>query len=283
MPVYVSSSCLGGNKDIFEVLDTCAKAGLKNIELGSRHKFTGNLSPASFRRYGFNLICHHYFPPPRVPFIINLASQNKSVLKKSQEQVKRSIDFCASLGIKLFSMHAGFRADPDAMLVFQGKTAAPHERAMAMFIKSIEEISSYAEERNIRIAVENNVLAGYNLVDKQNPYLLLCHPDEFDRFLSEIPSRNVGVLLDLGHLNVTAKSLDFDRNELVKRVKDRLMAIHVHENNGLLDEHNEITEASWCLNIVRDFTGLPVVIESGNQSVDQVIRQVTLLEDVLRE
>ncbi len=282
MPVYVSTSCLSNGDNIFEVLDAYAKAGLKNVELGSSHKFTENLSPASFRRYGFNLLCHHYFPPPEDPLIINLASQDKATLKRSREQLKKSIDFCASLGIDLFSVHAGFRTDPNEILVFQGKKAAPYERALATFIESVEEINSYAEERKVRIAVENNVLAEYNMVDKQNPYLLLCQAEEFEAFFAGITSRNVGVLLDLGHLNVTANSMGFDRYDFIKRVKDRVFALHVHENNGLVDEHKEINETGWCLDITRDFTDFPVVIESVKQSVEQIVSQVALLEDALR-
>jgi sugar phosphate isomerase/epimerase len=284
MPVYVSTSGLSNGDNVFKILDAYAKAGLKNVELGSNHKYIPNLSPADFRRYGFNLLCHHYFPPPRDPLIINLASQNQDILKKSREQVKKSIDFCASLGIGLLSFHAGFRADPDEMetFVFQGKPAAPYERAMTTFIKSIEEINGYAEKKNVRIAVENNVLAGYNMVEGQNPYLILCQAEEFINFFAEITSPNVGILLDLGHLNVTANSLGFDRYEFIRRVKDRVFALHIHENNGVVDEHKEISETGWCLDIIRDFADFPVVIESVNQSVAQIVSQVALLEDILR-
>lgn len=284
MPVYVSTSCLSNGDNVFKVLDTYAKVGLKNIELGSSHKFTENLSPTSFRRYGFNLLCHHYFPPSRSPLIINLASQNKSILKKSREQVKKSVDFCAALSIDLFSVHAGFRADPDKSetFTFQGKKAAPYGRAFATFMESIKEINGYAEERRVRIAVENNVLAGYNMVGGQNPYLLLCQAGEFEDFFAGITSRNVGALLDLGHLNVTANSLGFDRYDFIKRVKVRVFALHVHENNGLVDEHKEVNKTGWYMDIIRNFNGLPVVIESVNESVEQILKQVKLIEDILR-
>ena len=126
------------------------------------------------------------------------------------------------------------------------------------------------------------VLAEYNLVDGQNPYLLLCETEEFEKFLAEVQSDNVGVLLDLGHLNVTAHSLGFDRYEFINRVRDRVFAIHAHENNGRADEHKELDEVSWCLDIIRDFTSLPVVIKSFRQPVERIARQVKLLERTIR-
>ena len=283
MSVYVSTSCLAGTSDLFNVLKTYAGAGFKNIELGSRHKYISNLSPDMFGRYDLRLLCHNYFPPPRHSFIINLASTDPAILAKSREQIKRSIDFCSEVGIGLFSFHAGFRADPDNTLNFRGRKVAPYERAFAIFVESINEISNYAEARALSVAVENSVLAPYNMVDGQNAYLLMCQAEEFARLFAEVPSPNLGMLLDTGHLNVTARSLGFDRNEFIRRVGDRVFALHAHDNNGEIDEHLPLGEGSWCLDVLKDFTGLPLVIEVFKQPIEQILWQLELLENTLRE
>ena len=283
MTVYVSTLCLANGSNVFDVLETYAKAGLKNIELGSRHEYIGNLSPAKFTQYGFNLIAHHYFPPSPEPFVVNLASQDPVILKRSKEQIKRSIDFCQSMGIKLFTFHAGFRADPDEKLRFR-QPVTPYDIAFDTFIESVNEINRYAQDREVRIAIENNVLSDYNVVEGQNPFLLLCKAEEFERLWERIPSANVGELLDLGHLKVTSYWLGFDRYEFVDQVsRDRVFAVHVHENNGRLDEHRELDEASWCFEVISRncFADLPMVIECAGLTIEQVIQQVDLVEKVL--
>lgn len=283
MPVYISTSCLANGSNVFDVLEAYAKAGLRNIELGSSHKYIDNLSPTKFTRYGFNLIAHHYFPPPHEPLIVNLASQDAVILKRSKGQIKKSIEFCHSMGIKLFTFHAGFRLDPTEKLEFIGQPITPYETAFDTFIESVDEINRYAIKWGVKIAIENNVLSDYNVVEGQNPFLLLCRAEEFERLWKRVPSANVGILLDLGHLKVTSHWLGFDKYEFIDRVKDRVFAIHVHENNGQADEHRKLDEASWCFEVFsrKCFTNLPVVMESSGLIIDQIVQQVGLLEKVL--
>jgi len=285
MSVYVSTTCLAGGSNILDVLRTYAKAGLRYVELGASHKYTGGLSLTEFQQWGFSFIVHHYFPPPKKPLILNLASQNAAILAQSKEQIKRSIDFCHSVGVRLFSLHAGFRADPNDKLRFSHDQAvAPYGIAFNTFVESVREINSYAQEKGVRIAIENNVLSEYNVIDGQNPFLLLCKAEEFERLLERTPSINVGIVLDLGHLKVTSHWLGFDRYKFIDKVKDRVFAIHVHENNGRADQHRELDETSWCFEVIgrKCFSNLPIVLESTGLTIDKIIQQVSLVEEILR-
>ena len=281
MTTYVSTSNLLNTSNVVYVLKAYAEAGLSNVELGTGHKYTGELSPYELGQDGFNFLCHAYFPPPKKPLIVNLASSNPDILAQSKQQIRRSIDFCYSLGIDLFTFHAGFRADPSETLRFTSQQhIAPYETAFSTFVESVEEINSYAQERGVRIAVENNVLSDYNVVDGRNPFLLLCEAEEFVELWERIPSPNVGILLDLGHLKVTSHWLGFDRYQFVDKVKDRVFALHLHENNGLVDEHKGLNEDSWCLRIINEqcFAHLPLILESKKMTIDQIRQQVSMIE-----
>lgn len=287
MAIYVSTACLlhSGN-NIFGVLEAYAGACLKNVELGSTSEKVAGLSLARFKQYGFSYICHHLFPPPPEPFIVNLASQDPVILKRSMEQMKRSIDFCHSLGIELFSFHSGFRSDPDIEFNFlRDKAVASYEIAFDTYVASVKEVNSYAQNKGVKIAIENNVLSDYNVINGENPYLLTCRAEEFEELFVRIPSVNVGVLLDLGHLKSTSHWLGFDRYDFIERVKDRVLAIHVHDNNGYLDEHKMLDEESWCFEIINRerFKGLPVALESFGLTIEQVVQQVGLIERALGE
>ncbi|MFC2034058.1 sugar phosphate isomerase/epimerase family protein [Chloroflexota bacterium] len=282
MPVYVSTSCLTRGSSIFEVLETYTRAGLNHVELGASHKHIDNLSPSDFEQYEINFIVHHYFPPPREPFIVNLASQDPLILKRSKEQINRSLQFCHSLGVKLFTLHAGFRVDPNNKLQFPKEPPdAPYETAFDTFIESIDEINSRAQQLGVRIAIENNVLSDYNLIDGQNPFFLLCEAEEFERLWREIPSTNVGMLLDLGHLKVTSHWLGFDKYEFVDRIQDRVFALHIHDNNGRVDQHKGLDESSWCLEVLgrKCFADIPIVLESSGLSIEQISQQLRRMEE----
>lgn len=280
MPTYVSTSCLPGEPNVFAILDAFAKAGLTHIELGSRSEYIPGITASQFRQDAVSFIVHHYFPPPREPLVVNLASQNDRILQRSRDHIKRSIAFCHDLGCGLYSFHAGFRADPDGRFVFPGpEHACSYDAALRTFIESVREIDDHARQAGVRIAVENNVLARQNVVHGQNPYLLLCTADEFQDLWDAIPSPNLGLLLDLGHLKVTSHWLGFDRDDFVRKVKNKVFAIHIHENNGLEDQHLPLEEGSWCPEVLRKerLADLPIVLEVPVTSVQDIKRQIALV------
>lgn len=285
MPVYVSTRCLVNGNSVCDVLETYARAGLTNVELGCSHECIGDVSPAEFKKYGLNLIAHHYFLPPPEPLIVNLASQDQALLKRSQEQIRRSIDFCHSTGITLFTFHAGFRADPDEKFMFpKAESVSLYEIAFSTFIASVDDINKYAQDKGVRIAIENNVASDYNVLNGQNPFLLLCEAEEYEKLWERTPSANVGILLDLGHLKVTSHWLNFDKYEFIDKVKDRVFAIHVHENNSIVDEHRKLDETSWCLQVTNRecFADLPVVIECVGLNIEEIVQQVDLMQRIPR-
>lgn len=283
MGVYVSTSCLKNGSNIIDVLEAYKKTGLKKVELGPSHKYCANLQN-KLRQYDFNFIVHHYFPPPKEPFILNLASQNVTILKKSREQVKKSIEFCNSSNIRLFTFHAGYRVDPTIKLNFKNRPIAPYKKAFSTFVESVKEINEFAEDNGVRIAVENNVLSDYNVVKGRNLFLLLCEYAEFLDLFEKIPSDNLGLLLDVGHLQVTSHWLKFDKSEFVNKLKSKVFLIHVHENNSKVDEHRGLNKNSWCLKVIgkKVFRKVPVSLESMNLSVKEIMWNKKLLEDVLK-
>ncbi len=279
--VYASTACLAGRNDVLRVLDAYAKAGLKNVELGATHTFNDNLNPQLFRQYGFNLITHNYFPPPRQQIVINLASQDATILEQSQQQVKQSIDFCYKTGIDFFSFHPGFRIEPDENIKFKANASAtPYETAFTTFVESLKEIDAYARGKGVRVAVENHTMPEKYISHDENLPYLFCEAWEFETLWKAVPSDNIGILLDLGHLKVASRSLGFDKEEFIDRVKDKVISIHVHDNNGRADQHREVTKDSWCLNALRKgcFPHAKVVTESRELSIDRIIAQVQLLE-----
>ncbi|RKY48797.1 MAG: hypothetical protein DRP88_01290 [Candidatus Neomarinimicrobiota bacterium] len=263
MSIYVSTSCLSSKYNYSQILDAYSNLGIKNVELGVCKDSTLDVAKL-IKKHDFNYIVHHYFPPPKEPFIVNLASPDKQILRKSMDQMKNSIDFCVDFNINFFSFHAGFRVDPDINLRFNFNNIPEYETSFDTFKESVEKIVDYAERRGVKVAIENNVLSEYNLIDGQNQLLLMCELWEFERLFGEISSKNLGILLDIGHLKVTANLLKFDADEFIDKLKDKVFAVHVHENNGRVDEHRCIKEGDWSLGIVDSYfrnSEIPAVVE----------------------
>ena len=263
MSIYVSTSCLSNKYKFPQILDAYSNLGIKNVELGICKDSTLDVAKL-LKKHDFNYIVHHYFPPPKEPFIVNLASQSKQILEKSIDQMKKSIDFCADFNINFFSFHAGFRVDPDINLKFSFNNITEYEKSFNIFKESVVKIVDYAERRSVKVAIENNVLSEYNLICGQNKLLLMCESWEFERLFNEITSNNLGVLLDIGHLKVTSNLLGFDADEFIDKLKDKTFAVHVHENNGRVDEHKCFREGDWSLYIVNTHfknRGIPIVLE----------------------
>ena len=281
MSPYVSTSCLGNKYDFSQILDIYDEFGIKNVELGVCEDY-GMDAVKLLEKHDFNYVVHHYFPPPKKSFIINLASQDKQILGKSIDQIKKSIDFCADFDINFFSFHAGFRADPDINLKFNFDNITEYETSFSIFKESIEKIVDHAERRNVKVAIENNVLSEYNLVKGQNKLLLMCESWEFERLFEEIRSKNLGVLLDIGHLKVTANLLKFDANEFIYKLKDKIFAVHIHENNGRVDEHICPTEGDWSLGVVDSYfrnSEIPIVLECKCNNEKELKNALGLLEE----
>ena len=71
---------------------------------------------------------------------------------------------------------------------------------------------------------------------------------------------SVGLLLDLGHLNISSNILKFDRDsfidEYLELFGNRLLEVHISENNGFKDEHLPIKNSSWQLKVIKKISNM---------------------------
>ena len=84
-------------------------------------------------------------------------------------------------------------------------------------LKSLDAIEPYASEHGVRIAVEN----------------LTNNFETIEKVLSEYSPDYVGLCYDSGHGNLSGDGLAH-----LERLKDRLISIHLNDNDGTKDQHN---------------------------------------------
>jgi sugar phosphate isomerase/epimerase len=129
--------------------------------------------------------------------------------RRGVELVKNRIAMTHRLGSDVVTMHAQPPEPP-------GETAVANENWWSRLRHSLDEAISFARPLEVRIALEN------------------LAPDNFDaieRILNQYGQDEVGLCYDSGHGNITG---GLDRLEKLKR---RLIAMHIHDNNGGSDQH----------------------------------------------
>ena len=273
--IYTSSNCKKAER-IEKALQGLISAGIKNIELNSAGKhipdITGFLQ-AFKKEHGLNFLVHNYFPAPEADFVLNPASQNKIILNKTIECCKTSIRLAADLSSSIYSVHAGMRCDPVSTELSRAITqlyTAPYNDAYNTFVRSLTTLCDYALEFNLEIAVENHVLAPFNLKNGKNELLLMCRHEELLKLFEDVNRPNLKVLVDVGHLKVTAATLSFDAGSFIEALKGKIAIFHLSDNNGFEDTHEIIRDDSWFWGALQHFQDAVFVIESHGLTASQI-------------
>ena len=105
-------------------------------------------------------------------------------------------------------------------------------------------MSEYALQNNVKLLIENNVLTKNNLNRfEQNP-LLMVDIEGTSAILEKV-SKNIGLLIDVAHLKVSKRTLDFDPSEFLKIFSLCTNAYHLSDNDGISDSNQPVTNKSW--------------------------------------
>ncbi|MEP1032785.1 TIM barrel protein [Ekhidna sp.] len=248
-------------------------------------EFSANFNPDQDLRNQFMTLTidrlpHNYFPPPKDPFVLNLASQDREILKRSRNHCMKGIELASMCRMKYFSAHAGFCLDPSPHMLGKQLEQPSHiERDMfsKTFLDSCEMLSEVAKNAGVKFCFENNVLMQINRrEDGINP-LLCVDPEEIIQVLDLVNNDSLGFLLDTAHLKVSANSLGFDKDLAVGQLNDRIAYIHHSDNDGMEDTNEKLTANYWFLKHLKSFKNVPHVVEVKSQSIDDLKKQISLL------
>ncbi len=267
MNIFISTTCWANKfPKIRDCILNLVKLEFKNIELGSGHKFEFDALKSVKevqQEYNLNFSIHAPFPPPKHQFILNPASLHPPTLKKTNQCIKKSIEAANELNATIVGIHPGFIAYPTLSL---DKTKPKHfvnyNDAFSTAVSSFEEYCDYASSYNIKILIEN--------LDFYHEGYMFVKEEEFLNVFKTIKAKNLGFLLDLGHLNYTAHklhklNLNYPLN-FIKKLKNFTQMVHIHDNDGLYDQHlppgDGNIEFEKYLKIFREkLDTLPLVLE----------------------
>jgi len=234
-----------------------------------------------YRNADIRRLPHNYFPAPAEPFVVNLASLNTGIRRKSIDLCTKGLELAKLSGAPFFAAHAGFCIDPDPnQLGKQLNQTEPFDRAtnMDLFVKSLAEVLATAARLQVPFCIENNVVAAMNVrADGSNP--LFCGaPVETVELMQAMNNRHLGLLLDTGHLKVSASTLGFDADEAVQMLRPHIMGLHHSDNDGQYDTNEPITPSYWFLKHMPYFAELLHVLEVKKQTHEAIDAQLALLQ-----
>ena len=286
MSVFVSSGAFPSN-DLDEILALCARHGIDRVELSSGLGHAGDVDRSlEAASQDMELLIHNYFPPPDIPFTLNLASADDEIRRRSIALCTNAIDLCERVGASYYSVHSGFAHDfkpaelghSDAQAAALSTTGTDRQAAYGRFRECVRIVSDHAAAKGIDLLLENNVAAP-RLIEMAgfNP-LLMVEADEILDCLDDIGRPNVHLLLDVAHLMVSSNALGFDPRKFIDKVGPRVAALHVSDNDGYRDQNLMTTTESWYLPALRSFGDRDIVIESYNLTPSQILSQIDLIE-----
>jgi sugar phosphate isomerase/epimerase len=221
MELYLSLSAYGG-VSTRQALTVFEQAGIRHVELaiGVRADDDAAIAVHDFCRQGIHFRAHHAFVWQAKHRPFNLAEPI------NVGYFQQMMDWLATRGITAYSVHPGHFSQNS-------------ERDMAwhQMLNNLETLQGMGQERGIELAVETM----YTVPDDLNQHYLLDSLDSIRSLCAVIPS--LKWVLDLSHLNIGWEN----RLQVIDAIADRLLEIHISDNNGRQDLHSRITAQTWWL------------------------------------
>lgn len=259
--------------------------GVCNIELGSIHCYEEGLI-SFLKQQGSNYLMHNFFPPPQERFILNIASVDEGVRRKSLDFIRNSVDVAEEIGCRIYTIHPGFISDPEAESAsldnydfqFASSTLSKELRQKSWdnFFASLIDISFYVKGKKITVALETQ-----GSVSKKD-FMLFSTLKDFFSFLNDSRADNIGVNLNLAHLNLSSKAWGYDMFRAIDMLKPRIKAVEVSHSDSSRDSHQALAKDGWYIDLLRDdfFKTVAVIFEGRDLSLTKVEQSYQILNDV---
>jgi sugar phosphate isomerase/epimerase len=277
MSFYLSSMVF--NNNITRAVEICQRESF-NLEFSSGIPYIHDLEDI-FLKTNIKKIIHNYFPAPKHPFVLNLASKNEIIRNKSIEHCIKNIDLAALINSKYYSFHSGFCVDPEPKELgsyIQKDDKIEIDDYKSTFVDSLKRLAIYAKSKNVELLIENNVISQENFIKNGSQNFFLCTTsNEIIEILEEVNESSVSLLLDTAHLKVSANTL---KNNLIletEKVLPYTKTIHHSDNNAIIDSNDELDEHYWFLAFKNDFKKWDHVIEVRNLNLKKIHYHFSLI------
>jgi sugar phosphate isomerase/epimerase len=290
MEIYLSSGAFC-SRSLPDIVQFSLDNGLAHIELSSGVRYEPDMLAPVRASSGqpIRYLVHNYFPTPAEPFVLNLASADDQVLQRSCDLCKTAIALAAELGAPFYSVHSGFAVhltpellgDPVAQARLSKNAYMSYDAAYERFAETVKGLAEFAKSQGVRLLIENNVVSPLYLSKHGHNPFLMAIASEIVRLMEDINDATLGVLVDVGHANVSATALNFQREQFIETVAPYIGGFHLSDNDGQTDQNLPFDADAWFCPFLKDFPDTTLVIEAYRLSLEQMQQQYQVLETVL--
>ena len=278
--IFVSTTFAKDDSKISDVLLMCKKANISNVELGSNHVYEKNFKKI-IKKYNFHFIVHNYFPTPKKSFVVNIASADRHIRNLSLKHIRKAIIFCRETNSKLYTFHPGFIGDPERAsrnkknydFIWEKKSLnINYKLAFNYMYDSLKKIVNFAKIKGVKIAIETQGSS------KKNNFLLMQRPEEYQKLFQFFAPSELGVNLNIGHLNLASRAFNFSKLKFVEKLKPYIVAFELSHNNGIEDQHLPLKKNRWYWKIINDldFLNTYKILEFRNTDVKKMKKAIEL-------
>lgn len=251
--IYISSFCIRAST-IKEVVEILHRNNFKYIELSGGTDFYDTIENDLIdlkAKHKLEYICHNYFPPPKQPLVLNLASLNDDIYQKTLLHLEEAIRLSKKLNAEKFGFHAGFFIDVGLNEI--GRPCSYNKpfdknKAIKRFCEGFNILKSSAGD--LELYIENNVLSYPNLLTFKglNPFMMT----NYQKYLELKKLIDFKLLLDIGHLKVSSNSLGLNFQEELDNMIAVSDYLHFSDNDGLSDQHSPLWMEGGLFKKLRD-------------------------------
>lgn len=266
-PLFISSNGFP-KKNLDDIFALCDVHDIRCLELGSGVAFDPDADKKIIARgKRTRILLHNYIPAPEKPFVVNLASTDAHILERSKEMVRHALAMSAEIHAPFYAVHSGFAYEAEIEFLGKKQTHLPRiplREAEKIFTDAIFELSEVAKRCQVQLLVENNVVTPYNTIHGENLGYCIAGIDDSIALLRVFSEWGVGLLLDTGHMQVTAQTLGFSRDAYIEKCQPYIRGFQCSDNNGIEDEHLPIPAGHWTIALAKKFPNIPVTLEVNN-------------------
>ncbi len=206
-------------KNILDDVAFAVENGFDWFEIGLDWKQNFNLGKDTIRdikkiskENDLSLIVH-------TPFYLPVSTILPEIRKSVFENLTNASKLAEKVGAKRMTIHPGFREMPGPGINITYES----------LISNLKKIVGIGKEYDVEICLEN--------LDN-NDFFLCIEKEDYLRVLNSV--NGLKSTLDVGHAN-TSKTKP---HKYFESVKDFVMDMHVHDNDGKIDEHNCLGEGN---------------------------------------
>jgi sugar phosphate isomerase/epimerase len=142
-------------------------------------------------------------------------------------------------------------------------------------------LNNYAKIKGVKLAIENNVIADFGLINGKNELCLGADIEGLKHIFDEVDDENLFLLLDLGHAKVNRTTLNLDIDKLISVFYEKIIALHISENDGKRDTNQKLTKESDLGKYISMLKDRYLIIEIYNLEPNEIKDQIQIIKELM--